>query len=352
MGAFQCGDDAFELCQFVSGADSLVVIYGEYDGAFPCGKVGVHGTYARIIQSGGDGVRFLNLPVLVLDNVGASSMNDAQFAEGDGGGRHARFHSFTAGFGENYLRAFVVDIVVNGSGGIASAAYAGYEIVRTIAPFLFHELLLNLLADNRLQACHHIGIGMRAYGGADDVIGVGRVAAPVAYGLVGGVFQGHVAAGYGDYGCSQHLHFLYVDVLTLHIGLAHIYDALHIHQCADGGGGDAVLSRSCLGDDAVLAHAARQQNLADGVVDFVRAGVVQVFPFQINPATVLLRQAFGLIQRRRTPYVVAQQLVVLPLEILTLQNVEIGVLQLLYTSVEYLGNVCPAEFSVIAFFVN
>ena len=75
-------------------------------------------------------------------------MNDAQFAEGDGGGRHARFHSFTAGFGENYLRAFVVDIVVNGSGGITSAAYAGYEIVRTIAPFLFHELLLNLLADN------------------------------------------------------------------------------------------------------------------------------------------------------------------------------------------------------------
>ena len=53
MGAFQCGDDAFELSQFVGGADGLVVIYGENDGALLCGKVGMHGADARIIQSGG-----------------------------------------------------------------------------------------------------------------------------------------------------------------------------------------------------------------------------------------------------------------------------------------------------------
>ena len=41
MGAFQCGDDAFELSQFVGGADGLVVIYGENDGALLCGKVGI-----------------------------------------------------------------------------------------------------------------------------------------------------------------------------------------------------------------------------------------------------------------------------------------------------------------------
>ena len=33
VGTFQCGDDAFELSQFVGGADGLVVIYGENDGA-------------------------------------------------------------------------------------------------------------------------------------------------------------------------------------------------------------------------------------------------------------------------------------------------------------------------------
>lgn len=80
MGTFQCGDDAFELSQFVGGADGLVVIYGENDGALLCGKVGMHGADARIIQSGGDGVRLFNLPILVLDNVGACSMDNAQFA--------------------------------------------------------------------------------------------------------------------------------------------------------------------------------------------------------------------------------------------------------------------------------
>lgn len=49
MGTFQCGDDAFEFCQLIGGADGFVIIYGEYDGAFLRSKIGVHGTDARII---------------------------------------------------------------------------------------------------------------------------------------------------------------------------------------------------------------------------------------------------------------------------------------------------------------
>ena len=43
-----------------------------------------------------------------------------------------------------------------------------------------------------------------------------------------------------------------------------------------------MLSRAGFGDDARLAHALGQHGLADGVVDFVCAGVVQVFALQIN----------------------------------------------------------------------
>ena len=81
-------------------------------------------------------------------------------------------------------------------------------------------------------------------------------------------------------------------------------------------------------------------------------GVVQVFTLEVNPAAVLLGQAVRQVEWGRASHVVAQQLVVFTLEVLTLQHLEVGVLQLFYTFVEDFGNVCPAELSVITFFVN
>jgi len=43
----------------------------------------------------------------------------------------------------------------------------------------------------------------------------------------------------------------------------------------------AVHARTCLGDDALLAHALGEQGLTNGIVDLVRAGVVQVFSLQV-----------------------------------------------------------------------
>ncbi|KAA6339815.1 hypothetical protein EZS27_012280 [termite gut metagenome] len=34
-----------------------------------CAQIGVHGSDPRIVQSGGNGIRFFNLPVFVLNNV-------------------------------------------------------------------------------------------------------------------------------------------------------------------------------------------------------------------------------------------------------------------------------------------
>ena len=60
-----------------------------------------------------------------------------------------------------------------------------------------------------------------------------------------------------------------------------------------------MLAGAGFGDDARLAHAAGQKDLAHGVVDFVRAGVKQVFAFEINfwPAQ-FPRQPFRKIKRR------------------------------------------------------
>ena len=46
-----------------------------------------------------------------------------------------------------------------------------------------------------------------------------------------------------------------------------------------------MLSGACFGNDAGLAHALGQHGLPNGVVDFVRASVVEVFALQINLRT-------------------------------------------------------------------
>ena len=97
------------------------------------------------------------------------------------------------------------------------------------------------------------------------------MAAPVADGLVGGVLQGGIARGDGHYLCAQHLHLLHVDVLALNVGFSHKHEAFHTSQGTDSSG----------------CH----------VVDLVSAGVVQVFPLQIDLAAVFLGQAAGMVER-------------------------------------------------------
>ena len=147
-----------------------------------------------------------------------------------------------------------------------------------------------------LQAGYHVGVGMRSHCGTNHIVCVRRMAAPVAYGFVGSIFQGHVARSHGFHSGSQHLHALYVYPLPFHIGLSHVDHAFHSHQGAYRSCGHSVLSGSCFGDDAFLAHSPGQKHLADGIVDFVRSRMVQVLPFQVNFASVFFRQALGKIK--------------------------------------------------------
>ena len=58
-----------------------------------------------------------------------------------------------------------------------------------------HDLLAHLVADHRLEVAHQRRIGMRAGGGADQVIGGLDVGDPVAERLVHGVLQRAGAGG-------------------------------------------------------------------------------------------------------------------------------------------------------------
>ena len=77
------------------------------------------------------------------------------------------------------------------------------------------------------------------------------------------------------------------------------------NSAARGGGGDAVLAGAGLGDDALLAHAAGEQRLAEHVVDLVRAGVGEVLALEQHPHAEPLREAVALGDRRRPARVAA-----------------------------------------------
>ena len=86
----------------------------------------------------------------------------------------------------------------------------------------------------------------------------------------------------GNHSSAQEFHAIHIGTLTLDVFGAHVNNALKAVAGADGGRGHTVLARACFGNDARLAHALGQHGLSNGVVDFVRARVVQVFALQID----------------------------------------------------------------------
>ena len=59
-----------------------------------------------------------------------------------------------------------------------------------------------------------------------------------------------------------------------------------------------MLTGAGLGNHARLAHSSCEQRLTDGVVDLVRAGVVQIFALEVDLCTAeLIRPALGVIDR-------------------------------------------------------
>jgi len=82
------------------------------------------------------------------------------------------------------------------------------------------------------------------------------------------------------------LHAKDIQRLAAHVLCAHVYGAGQAEQRANCGGRHAVLASAGFGNDAALAHATRQQNLPECIVNFVSAGVQQIFPFQIHARAV------------------------------------------------------------------
>ena len=172
---------------------------------------------------------------------------------------------------------------------VGAAADAGHRHVRQPALGFLH-LLLGFFADHRLEVAHHHRIRMRAGDGADQIVGVLHIGDPVAHRLVHRVLQGGGARGHRLHLGPEQFHAEHVGLLPLDVGRAHVDGARQAEQRAHRRRRHAMLPGAGLGDDAGLAHAPGQQDLAHAVVRLVAAGVVQFIALEIDLRT---RQVLG-----------------------------------------------------------
>ena len=145
---------------------------------------------------------------------------------------------------------------------------------------------------------------MRPGDGADDIEGVIDMRDPVAHGLIEGVFQGPGTGLDGRHHGPQQFHLEHVAGLAPDILGPHIDDTFHAIAGRDRGRGHAVLPGPGLGNDAPLAHALREQGLAHGVIDLVRAGVIQVFALEVDlRAAQFFAPVLSMVERRGAAHI-------------------------------------------------
>ncbi|CAI8341573.1 MAG: Uncharacterised protein [Rhodospirillaceae bacterium] len=234
-----------------------------------------------------------NLAVLVLQQVGAVAVQHARLTPGQGGGVLVTLKPVAPGFDADDAHVLVVEEGVEQAQRIRPTADTGDQRVRQAA-FAFEHLFLGFLTNHRLEVPDHGRVGVWASRRADDVEGVFDVGDPVAQGFVHRVFERAGAGGHRlDLGTEQ-AHAEYVRRLPLDVGRAHVDGTGQAEQRADRRRCHAVLTRAGLGDDPGLAHAAGEQDLAQTVVDLVRAGVVQLVALEVDlGAAEFLGQPLG-----------------------------------------------------------
>src|ERR1700687_2579669 len=113
---------------------------------------------------------------------------------------------------------------------------------------------------------------------------------------------------------------------------------------ACGGGGDALLAGAGLRDDSRLPHALRDQRLADGVIDLVRAGVIQILALEKQPERAAqLRELRRFGQRRRATDIVGENVVELAAECAIAADLFVRALEFVEGGHQRLGDELAAE---------
>ena len=345
MGAFQGGNDSFFPGQQVEGFQGFLVGRRGILDATRVMMHGVFGTDRGIIESGGHRVRAADLAVPVLEQVGHGSVKHARHATGKSSGVFAAGQTHSPGFHPYHLNPGILDERVEQADTVAAASYAGHQAMGESA-FGGQDLAPRLPADHRLEIADHHRIRMRSQHGPQQVMRGAHVRGPVAHGLADGVLECSTARVHaGDFRPEQ-AHAEHVERLARHVLRAHVHFRFQPEHGGNGRDRNAVLAGAGFRDNASFLHALREQRLAYGVVDLVRAGMTQVLPLEIDPGSAQRPgELFGEVEGSRPPHVLSQTVAEFFLKIAIPANFRIDLFQFQDRRHEGLGNVLPSIFA-------
>ena len=255
---------------------------------------GVFGADGGVVEAGGNGIDGKGFAFVVLQEVGVEAVQHAFLAVGHAGGVVA--HSGAAAEGFHAVDfAGVGEEAGENAHGVGAAADAGGDDVGDVAGHVV-ELLAGFDADHALEVAHHHGEGVGADDRADAVDlrdGVGHVGLEAG---VHGFFEGFEAEGDGDDIRAEQLHAGDVGGLFGDVHFAHVDVTFQAKIGGGGGQGHAVLAGAGFGDEFFLAEVGGEESFAHAVVQFVGAGVVEVFALEVNlRGAEMAGEAFGMI---------------------------------------------------------
>src|SRR5262249_1442634 len=156
-----------------------------------------------------------------------------------------------------------------------TSADTGNEDVRQAVLFL-EDLAPGFITDYTLEIAHHERVRMRAVNCAQDVMGGADMGDPIAHRFVDGLLQSLLACFDRNDPCTEHFHAENIERLPFTIDRPHVNHTFEPEHRRHSGGSYTVLASASFGNNASLAHATCKKDLADAIVDFVRAGMEQV----------------------------------------------------------------------------
>mgnify|MGYP007132059168 CR=1 FL=1 len=298
VGAFDRGDDALHSGKLEESVERLIVVHNVILHSADVVQEGVLGAAGRVIKAACHGINGSRIAVFVLEHDALEAVHDALLAVGEAGGVVAEL-----GTPAERLNAVEIDGVVQESGeqahGVGAAAHAGDDRIGKLARHI-EELLSCLNAHNALEIAHHHREGMGADNGTDAVDGVLVLVAVGCEGRVDRFLQRLQPVRDLDHSCAEDLHSRHVRGLLFDVHRAHIDVAVQAEVSGGGRQRNAMLPCAGLGDDLLLAHVLCKQHLAHAVVEFVRAGVVQILALDIelNARTDLVGESCKVGDRR------------------------------------------------------
>ena len=299
-------------------------------------------TDARVIETCRHRMRLAHLAERVLKDQRIAALKHSGCAERQRGGIVAESRAAAARLHAENADARVAEEWMEQADGVRAAADAGNHRIGQTAGGREH-LRARLAADHRLQLAHQVRIRMRSHGGAQRVIRAVGIGHPVAQRLVDRRAQRLVAGAHRHDGGAHELHAPDIRRLALNVDLAHVDDAGQAQPGGGGGARNAVLPRAGLGDDALRAEALGEQRLADGVVDFVRAGMRKVFALEPDVGAPAGAQRGGVRQGGGAAHPGLELMVELRLEIFARQVTVDARLQPIERRHQGFGHVAPAE---------